>query len=273
MKKTLKYILSKKASKIPVTMATAYDFPTAQLQDQAGMDCILIGDSLGTNVLGYESERQVTMDDMLHHTAAVARGVQDACILADLPFGSTETSEFAMENASKLVNAGADCVKIEGWHHKLTIIKELVQNGFSICAHIGYNPQIHDKPKTFGKDATQALELLKAAQALQDAGACMLVLEKIPHEIAAEISFQLEIPTIGIGSGNGCDGQVLVVNDLLGLSSRKFRHVQTFADLREIELSAFKSYIQAIETRIFPSEENTVRIGEAELQKFRSALR
>ncbi len=253
-------------------MATAYDFPTARLEEEAGLDCILIGDSVGTNVLGYSSEREVTMSDMLHHTAAVARAVKSAYIIADLPYRSADTLPDAEKNASLLLAKGADCIKIEGWAEKKEIIKGLSEKGFAVCAHIGYNPQIHVKPRTFGKDATQAFELIECASALEQSGACMLVVEKLPQEVASLITQRLTIPTIGIGSGSGCDGQVLVVNDILGLAPKKFKHVQQFASLKDVIKNALKGYGDAVESKRFPSEENTWYIDPQEYSLLRELL-
>ncbi|MFP4164125.1 MAG: 3-methyl-2-oxobutanoate hydroxymethyltransferase [Chitinispirillaceae bacterium] len=272
MKKNLHYLKEKKSHSRPITMATAYDYPTAQLEEAAELDCILIGDSVGTNVLGYASEREVTMQDMIHHTAAVARAVKNAYIIADLPYRSADNFPEAERNASLLIQSGADCVKVEGWGEKQEIIKGLHQKGFAVCAHIGYNPQLHDKPRTFGKDAGQALELIHCAESLQNAGADIVVLEKLPQEVASLITKHLTIPTIGIGSGNGCDGQVLVVNDILGLSPRKFKHVQQFASLKDIVKDALSGYVSAVESKTFPSEENTWYLNKDEYNLLKKRL-
>jgi len=253
MKKDIKYINGKKKANAPITMVTAYDFPTAQIIDEAGIDSILVGDSVGTNYLGLTSEREVTINDMLHHTKAVRRGVNNAFLVVDLPFGCADTLETALDSSRLLTEAGADCVKIEGWGEKAGIIKGLVDNGYKVCAHIGYNPQIHDKPAMFGKDNDQAKELLDSALLLEEAGASMIVLEMVPAELSEKISSALKIPTIGIGSGNKCDGQVLVINDLLGLSPKLFKHVRRFANLRETLLGAFREYAGAVEKREFPA--------------------
>jgi 3-methyl-2-oxobutanoate hydroxymethyltransferase len=257
MKKTLSYIANKKRAGIPATAVTAYDFPTARILDDAGIDIILVGDSLGTNYLGYKSEREVTLSDMAHHTAAVKRAVREAFIVTDLPYGRAESADDALWCAKILIECGADCVKIEGWGEKAGIIKALRAGGIAVCAHIGYNPQIHDRPEVFGKDENQAEALLGSAKILCDAaGANLIVLEMVPKELAGRISKILEIPTIGIGSGNWCDGQVLVVNDLLGLSPRIFKHARPFANLKETMYEAFKDYADAVKNREFPGDEN-----------------
>ena len=238
-------------------MITAYDFPSGQLMDEAGIDCVLVGDSVGTNYLGLSSEREVTITDMLHHTGAVKRGIKNALLIADLPYRCADTPESVLANSRLLMEKGADCVKIEGWSEKVEIIKCLVDNGCPVCAHIGYNPQIHDKPAVFGRNADQASDLFKSASLLAEAGACLIVLEMVPAPLAEKISSGLTIPTIGIGSGNGCDGQVLVINDLLGLSPKLFKHARQFANLRSTMLEAFKEYKQAVESREFPAVENS----------------
>jgi len=162
MKKNLQYMLDKKRAGTPITVVTAYDFPTAQILDEAGIDAVLIGDSVGTNCLGYQNEREVTMEDMAHHTSAVSRGVRDALVIADLPYRGADNIDDALTNAKRLVGCGADCVKVEGWGEMADIVKALRGGGFAVCAHIGYNPQIHDKPRVFGKDAEQAAALFEA---------------------------------------------------------------------------------------------------------------
>ncbi|GBU21175.1 3-methyl-2-oxobutanoate hydroxymethyltransferase [Fibrobacteres bacterium R8-0-B4] len=257
MKKTVNHITQKKRSGCPITMVTAYDFPTAQVLDEAGIDSILVGDSVGTNCLGYKSEREVTMDDMAHHTSAVCRAVRDAFVVADIPYGGADSAEIALANAERLTECGADCVKIELWDDKAGIVKRLAENGFAVCAHIGYNPQRHSKPQLFGKDPGQAAELFDGALALCDAGAKLIVLEMIPNSLSRKISAAVPVPTIGIGSGSACDGQVLVVNDLLGMSRRLFKHAHRFANQRERMFEAFKDYIDAVKSREFPGDEHS----------------
>ncbi len=257
MKMTIDRITQKKSAGIPITMVTAYDFPTAQVLDEAGIDSILVGDSVGTNHLGYASEREVTMDDMARHTSAVNRAVRDAFVVADLPYGGADNAEKALANAQRLIDCGADCVKIEGWGEKADIIRHLAENDIVVCAHIGYNPQLHDKPQIFGKDAGQAAELISGAQTLCDAGAKLIVLEMLPNGLSRKISAAVPVPTIGIGSGNACDGQVLVVNDMLGLSKKLFKHVYRFANQREKMFEAFKDYIDAVKSREFPGDDHS----------------
>jgi 3-methyl-2-oxobutanoate hydroxymethyltransferase len=256
MKKTLRHLMDSKRGGVPITVVTAYDFHTARVLDEAGIDAVLVGDSVGTNCLGYESEREVTMGDMLHHTAAVRRGAASAFVIADLPYACADDVGSAVANARRLIDRGADCVKVEGWGEKAGIVKGLCDAGFDVCAHMGYNPQIHDKPKVFGRDEGQAAELMSGAATLCAAGAGLMTLEMVPAELAGKITEALPIPTIGIGSGNRCDGQVLVVNDLLGLSQKTFKHARRFANLQETMYEAFKDYMDAVRSREFPGDEN-----------------
>jgi 3-methyl-2-oxobutanoate hydroxymethyltransferase len=270
MKKDLNYLLSKKEKGIPITMVTAYDFPTARIEDAAGIDAVLVGDSVGTNVLGYGSEREVTMADMIHHTAAVARGIRQAFVLADMPFGSVETNSEAEKNADLLVKSGAECVKIEGWRETCPVIEHLAKKQFNVCAHIGFNPQIHgSRPRTFGKTAAEAQDLLESGRMLQDSGAQLIVLEKITTEVAGIITARLHIPVIGIGCGPLCDGQVLVINDLLGFSEMTFRHVRRFAESYQLVLQAVTAYVEEVEIRRFPAQSHSLSMNSTELQMFR----
>jgi len=238
-------------------MITAYDFPMASIADAAGIDAVLVGDSVGTNVLGYKSEREVTVSDMVHHTAAVARGINSAWLLADLPYQSAESASEAQKNAQLLLDAGAEAVKLEGWMEKADIINHLVMKGISVCAHIGYNPQLHGmKPKVFGTTFDEAKLLIESARRLEAAGASIIVLEKVCEEVAGLVTESLRIPTIGIGSGRLCDGQVLVLYDILGFSEKAYRHARSFINLRDLSIEAIQAYRAAVETRKFPEEKN-----------------
>ena len=249
-------------------MVTAYDCPTARIADEAGVDAVLVGDSVGTNVLGYASEREVTMEDMLHHTAAAARGIQEAFFFADMPYRSAETPQDAKKNALRLLGKGALCVKIEGWREECGIVAYLSKKRISVCAHIGYNPQIHGaRPKVFGANAREARELIESASLLEKAGAVLLILEKVPEEVAGMITKSLTIPVIGIGSGRLCDGQVLVINDVLGIGERSFRHARAFMDYRAKALDALRVYTAAVEKGAFPAEEHVHHIDQQELKK------
>jgi 3-methyl-2-oxobutanoate hydroxymethyltransferase len=257
MKKTVDYLMTKKKSGVPITMLTAYDYPTARAEDEAGIDAVLVGDSVGTNVLGYASEREVTMADMLHHTAAVGRAVKQAFVLADLPYRAADHAADALANALFLGEKGAQCVKIEGWREIASVIEHLAKHTITVCGHIGYNPQIHGpKPRAFGKTREEAQELRETGRILQDAGAQLVVVEKVMGETAGNIASDLAIPVIGIGSGNRCDGQVLVVHDLLGITQRHFRHVRRYAEVRQTMLDAVAAYAAEVQNRRFPGAEH-----------------
>jgi 3-methyl-2-oxobutanoate hydroxymethyltransferase len=261
----------KKSRHEPIVMVTGYDCVTARMEEDAGVDIVLVGDSVGTNVLGYQSETEVTMQDMIHHCKAVSRGLKNTCLMVDLPYGSSADPFIAFENAQLLQDAGADCVKIEGWGENKRVIEFLTGKGIDVCGHIGYNPQKHGpKAKVFGKDASEASELIKSAQTIEDAGAMMIVIEKVPSEVAALITKKCRIPIIGIGSGFECDGQVLVVNDILGYGVRTFKHARRFMDFRTLALGALGNYCDEVRSRKFPSEVNFVHIDPLEMQKLTS---
>ena len=273
MKKNLAYLFAKKKNHLPITMVTAYDFPTAQIADEAGVDAVLVGDSVGTNMLGYVSECEVTMADMLHHTAAVARGAKRPFLLADLPYRSADTPLEAEKNAIQLLEKGAECVKLEGWQEKSEVVAHVSKKNIPVCAHIGYNPQIHGaKPRVFGANAEEAFRLIESARMLEEAGAILLILEKVTVEVAGIIAQTLRIPTIGIGSGRLCDGQVLVINDLLGISERSFKHARRFLDFHNLALEAVKAYIIAVEKRGFPDEQHVHHIDSSDVERIKSRM-
>src|SRR5947209_713237 len=235
-----------KATREPVVMLTCYDYPTAVLEDEAGVDVIFVGDSVGTNVLGYSSETEVTMADMLHHLRAVRRGVTNAYLLVDMPHLSFRTPQIALENARALVEAGAQGVKLEGGSEQREVVRTLVENGIDVCGHIGFTPQTLSQPggkgRVQGKSFESGRALVESADVLEGAGIMMLVLELVTEGVAEMITRRLRVPTIGIGSGPACDGQVLVVTDLAGISpfSRKIAH--RYAEVREAETNAFLRY-------------------------------
>ena len=247
-------LLDKKKNGMPISMVTAYDAPAARLEQEAGIDVLLVGDSVGTNVLGYASEREVTIGDMEHHLRAVVRGAPDAYIMVDIPFNCAADPFQAFENARRLNDCGAHMVKIEGWEDKKTVIGYLAEKGIAVCGHIGYNPQYHGpKGRVFGKDAAVARELLRSARQLEDAGARMMIVEKVPEEVTKVITEASSIPIIGIGSGRYCDGQVLVFHDIIGLAGRTFRHARKYAEIETIILEALKRYKTEVEEHLFPA--------------------
>ena len=254
----------------PISMLTAYDYPTALAMDQAGIDSILVGDSLAMVVLGYENTLPVTMDEMLHHARAVARGAKSALLVGDLPFMSYQVSvEDAVRNAGRfLKEAGMDAVKLEGGHERADAVRAITSAGIPVMGHIGLTPQsIHQLGgfRAQGKTARAAKRLLEDALILEEAGCFSLVLESVPARLAKLISERLSIPTIGIGAGAGCDGQVLVAHDLLGLFDRftpKF--VKQYANLNGEMTRAFNEYIADVQSRAFPAAEHTVEMADAE---------
>ena len=259
-------------------MLTAYDYPTALVMDQAGMDIILVGDSLGMVVLGYESTLPVTMDDMIHHCKAVARGAKYALLVGDMPFMSYQvsTSE-AVRNAGRfLQEAGMNAIKLEGGSERAETIRAIVNTGIPVMGHLGLTPQSINKLGGFrpqGRDAEAAYKLLEDAQVLQDAGCFSLVLESIPGRLAELVSQRLDIPTIGIGAGVGCDGQVLVTHDLLGIFERftpKF--VKHYANLSDEMRRAFSEYNADVKARAFPGPEHTVDISDEEWKNLEQML-
>jgi 3-methyl-2-oxobutanoate hydroxymethyltransferase len=258
MNSFLDYLQNNKRANKKTTMITAYDFPTALCVDASDIDIVLIGDSLGTNVLGYEDVFQVTMDDMLHHVRAVAHGIRRAFILADMPYQTFRTNDEAYANARRLIDNHAHGVKIEGEFDVVDRVKFLTEKNVMVCGHIGYTPQTKGKkPSLQGKDPVRARELVKSALALQQAGAKIIVLELIAGQLAGEITRLLHIPTIGIGSGPLCDGQVLVIHDMTGMSERTFKHVTTFGSAREELKKSLCRYGEAVRNGTFPSESNT----------------
>ena len=220
MKKSLDFLAEAKRRGSKIACLTAYDYPTARLLDEAGLDILLVGDSLGMVVLGHPDTTRVRMSDMLHHTRAVVRGTARAIVLADLPSGSCCTPDDAQKNASLLAEAGADAVKIEGGRDVVPMVRAIREAGVPVFGHVGMLPQRVLKEggyKIKGRSETESEALLADAESLQDAGACAIVLELVHPPVAEKITSSLAIPTIGIGSGAACDGQVLVVHDLIGL--------------------------------------------------------
>ncbi len=242
---------------------TAYDFPTARIVDEAGIDIILVGDSLGNVVLGYGNTVPVTLDEILIHLKAVRRAVQRALLVADMPYGSFHTgADDAVRNALRLVKeGGAEAVKLEGGHKRVQLVKRLVDEEIAVMGHIGLTPQSINKLGAYrvqGKTAAAARQLMDDARALEDAGAFAVVLEVVPREIATLITESLSIPTIGIGAGAGCDIQVLVLHDMLGLSFGKLaRFVRPYANLHEVMTEAVTRYADDVRSGTYPSEDES----------------
>jgi 3-methyl-2-oxobutanoate hydroxymethyltransferase len=272
-KVTIAELLQKKERRSKITMMTAYDYPTARLVDEAGIDTLLVGDSLAMVMLGYDSTVPVTMDEMIHHCRAVHRGAKFAFIIGDMPFMSYQASaEKAVENAGRFMKeAGCDAVKVEGGSEMVPVVKATVRAGIPVCGHIGLTPQTATMLSGFkvqGKDAESAKQLIQSAKDLEGAGAFMIVMECIPDLLAARITRELKIPTIGIGAGKECDGQVLVYHDLVGLFERftpKF--VKQYINLSPMIREALLRYKEEVEKGAFPGPEHTFTMKPEEAEK------
>ncbi len=258
---------SKKQKGEKITMLTAYDYPFARLLDEAGVDAILVGDSLGMVMLGYESTLPVSMEEMLHHVKAVKKGVKRAFLIGDLPFMSYQASkEEAIKNAGLLMKAGCDAVKLEGGKEVFDTVKFIVDMGIPVLGHIGLTPQSISKLGGYhvqGRDKDSALRILESAMALEQAGAFGIVLECIPYLLAKLITEKISIITIGIGAGPFCDGQVLVLHDLLGIfEDKKPKFVKVYANLSPIIKEAISSFIDEIKTKKFPDFSHAYELPE-----------
>ncbi len=272
-KKTIPEIKARKENGPKISMLTAYDYPWALLVDRAGIDMILVGDSLGMVVLGYPDTISVTMDEMIHHTKAVTGVVRGALVVGDMPFGSYNVSaEKAVENANRFMKeAKADAVKLEGGKSMAHVVEAIVGAGIPVQGHIGLTPQTASALGGFkvqGKSAEAAKALIEDAKALEDAGCFSIVLEAIPAPIAAMITESISIPTIGIGAGKDCDGQVLVTHDMVGLFDRftpKF--VKQYAKISETISSAIAEYKEEVENGSFPEEKHSFTMQAEELDK------
>ena len=265
----------------PIVAVTAYDYPTAAIVDAAGVDMVLVGDTLASVVLGYETTLPVSLEEMMVCTRAVRRGLRRALLVADLPFGycHQDSGESALEAAIQYMKAGAQAVKIEGDRSRSPVVRQMVDAGIPVMGHIGLRPQsVHTMGgyRVQGKTSESADELLEEARALERAGLFALVLEGIPAEVSATITRSLSIPTIGIGAGNDCDGQILVISDMLGLTvppppngpetlvGRTPRFVREYLNLRSLMLDAVRSYTSDVRSRQFPDDSETYRLSEAE---------
>ncbi|SEP67074.1 3-methyl-2-oxobutanoate hydroxymethyltransferase [Piscibacillus halophilus] len=270
--KTHRTFQKMKSDSEKIVMMTAYDYPSAKTSEQAGVDMILVGDSLGMVVLGYDSTIPVTVDDMIHHGKAVRRGAPNTFTVIDMPFMSFNVSlETTMENAKIIFQkTGAHALKIEGGHEILESVRALTKAGIPIVAHIGLTPQtvnVMGGYRVQGKTNEDAKRLIEEAKALEQAGAIAIVLECVPEKLASVITEELTIPTIGIGAGKQCDGQVLVYHDLLQYGvERLAKFVKPYADFNEQATRALNHYIEDVKTEKFPSKEHTYSIDEEVLK-------
>lgn len=270
---TVKSFQKAKDNHEKISMLTAYDYSTAKLLDEAGVDSILVGDSLGMVMLGYETTLEVTMDDMIHHTKAVKRGVENALIIGDMPFLSYHVSkEETIRNAGRFIKeAGAHAVKLEGGQEMVDKIKALVAAKIPVVGHLGLTPQsvnMFGGFKVQGKSASQAQQIIDDAMALEAAGVFAIVLECIPAKLATLISEKLTIPTIGIGAGKGCDGQVLVIQDVLGMyKGLQPKFVKRYQETGDAIIAGAKAYIEEVKSGVFPDERHTFGIKDEILDK------
>lgn len=273
MKNTTLTVLAQKQNGDKITMLTAYDYSTAKIIDESGVNCILVGDSLGNVILGYDSTLPVTMEDMLHHTKAVVRGAKNAMVIADMPFMSYQTSVYdAVKNAGRLIQeGGAYAVKLEGGATVCDRIEAITKASIPVVAHIGLTPQSVNSFGGFkvqGKDEQGAKKLIEDAKKVEQAGAFMIVLECVPAKLAEIITNEISIPTIGIGAGKGCDGQVLVYQDMLGMFSDFVpKFVKRYADIGETMKKAFEEYIKDVKNGDFPEEKHCYKIDDEIIEK------
>jgi len=260
---TIPDLRAKKAGGKKITMLTAYDYPMARLVDEAGIDCILVGDSLGMVVLGYDSTVPVTMDEMIHHSKAARRGTRYAFLIGDMPFMSYQVSkEEAIRNAGRFMKeAGCDAVKLEGGYEVLDVTKAIIDAGIPVLGHLGLTPQTISKLGGYrvqGRDAQAAKKILDQALKMEEAGCFAVVLECVPDEVAKLITEKLNIPTIGIGAGVSCDGQVLVTNDMVGFFDRFVpKFVKQYVKLSVSILDGLKRFKDEVETEKFPGKEHS----------------
>ena len=276
MKNTVATLMMQKQAGEKITMLTAYDYTTAKIEDECGVNSILVGDSLGMVMLGYENTLPVTVDDIIHHTAAVARGAKNAFIVADMPFLSYQTGVYdAVVNAGRLVKeGGAHAVKLEGGAEVCEQIRATVNASVPVVAHLGLTPQsvnVFGGFKVQGKSYDKAKKLIEDSLKIQEAGACAVVLEGIPAKLAEIITKKLVIPTIGIGAGNGCDGQVLVYQDMLGMTTGHTpKFAKRFAEAGNLIRQGISDYISETKNGAFPAEEHTYKIDDEVIEKLLS---
>ncbi|MDH3610211.1 MAG: 3-methyl-2-oxobutanoate hydroxymethyltransferase [Nitrosopumilus sp.] len=277
MHKTVQDIINMKKNEKKISVITSYDYTIASLCDRAGIDVLLVGDSAGMVMLGYENTVPVTMDQMCMFTESVSRARQNSLLVADLPFMSYQANiDDAIKNSGRLIKAGADAVKLEGGIPMAETISAIVDVGIPVMGHIGFQPQtttLSQGYKVQGKTKDSALKLIDDAKELEEAGVFSIALEMVSHEVAKIISETISVPTIGIGSGVGCNGQVLVVQDLLGMYDKlKPKFVKRYMNLSEDIVKAVENYKEDIESGVFPASENWFSMDENELKKLRDEI-
>jgi len=268
---TINTLMEMKKSGDKITMLTAYDYPTAKILDEMGIDSILVGDSAANVIMGYPDTRPVTMDEMIHHTKMVSRAVANSFLIGDMPFMSYQVSiEEAIRNAGRFIKeANVDAIKLEGRYFET--IRRLTEAGIPVVGHLGLTPQSASLLGGYvvqGKTFDKAKRLIQDAESIEESGAIMLVLEMVPEEVASIISRRLRIPVIGIGAGAGCDGQVLVLHDMLGLGG-SFKFLKKYANLKGVISDAVKNYISDVKEKRFPSKDNSFQMPPSELKRLR----
>ncbi|KAG8466140.1 hypothetical protein KFE25_001896 [Diacronema lutheri] len=276
-KATLRHLRAKYEAGLPLAIVTAYDYPSAQLAERAGVDVVLVGDSVGMVVLGYDSTTPVTMDEMIHHTKAARRGAPHSLLVADLPFGSYLHAHDCVHNGARLLKeGGADAVKLEGGRRVLAQVRALVDAGIAVMGHVGLTPQTHASLGGYtvqGKTTVAARELLADARALEAAGCFSIVLEMVPHKLAALVTAQLRVPTIGIGAGVSTSGQVQVMHDLLGLYDKfQPKFAARYAAVGAISGRALAEYVADVAARRFPGAQHSFAMPDAELHALEDEL-
>jgi len=268
---TINTLMEMKKSGDKITMLTAYDYPTAKILDEMGIDSILVGDSAANVIMGYPDTRPVTMDEMIHHTKMVSRAIANSFLIGDMPFMSYQVSiEEAVRNAGRFIKeANVDAIKLEGRYFET--IRRLTEAGIPVVGHLGLTPQSASLLGGYvvqGKTFDKAKRLIQDAESIEESGAIMLVLEMVPEEVGSIISRRLRIPVIGIGAGAGCDGQVLVLHDMLGLGG-SFKFLKKYANLKEVISDAVKNYISDVKGKRFPSKDNSFQMPPSELKRLR----
>jgi 3-methyl-2-oxobutanoate hydroxymethyltransferase len=266
---TIQDILNKKKTNQKIVMLTAYDYPIASLADEAGIDIVLVGDSLANVVLGLSSTKDIGMQEMLHHSKAVVRAVKKALVIGDMPFDSYQRNpNAAVDNAKQFIQAGCHGVKVEWFEDCPSIAENIVRAGIPVMGHVGLTPQTASEMKVQGKDAIEANKIIEQSRILQDKGCFSLVLECVPKELAAKITAELKIPTLGIGAGSLCDGQVLVSHDVLGLYSKyQPKFSKKYLDLAPMILEAFQQYKKEVEGGSFPDDAHSFHMTPTEINK------
>ncbi|MCP8304409.1 MAG: 3-methyl-2-oxobutanoate hydroxymethyltransferase [archaeon] len=279
VKLTISDIFRMKEEKRKITAVTAYDYPTALLADKAGIEIILVGDTCSMVVLGYDSTIPITMDEMIHHCKAVKRGVKRSLIVGDMPFMSFNVGkEDAIRNAGRFIKeGGCDAVKLEGGVVMRDTVKAIVDAGIPVMGHVGLTPQtatFFSGYKVRGKEAVEAMRIIRDAEALEDSGVFLIVLESITTEVTRMIADKVKVPLIGIGAGPDCDGQVLVLHDLLGLFDRFVpRFVKRYANLNEEILKALETYREEVQKGIFPADQHCYHMDKSEFEKLQESIK